>query len=123
MRVNQSAKTVVAAALLMAAQDGFCTTGNVWNGLSYAEKNYCVAGVIDTWGEVELLRLSEKPTPPANVYTLLTSCSKRGMTYPQFEAIVQKWADANPEKWHLSMTALVLQAMADTCHLKRVDSD
>ncbi len=95
-------------------------SGNDWNSWNASLKDAYISGVIDTWGAAEVYRLSDKPPGPANNFTFLTNCAKSGMTYPQFDAIVQKWMDENPGEWHKSMTFLILKAMANACHLQKV---
>lgn len=38
-------------------------------------------------------------------------CEPTGTTYDQLYAVVSKWINNNPEKWHLRANELVMQAL------------
>lgn len=46
-------------------------------------------------------------------------CASAGTTYDQLYAVVSKWVNNNPEKWHMRANQLVVQALAQAFPCER----
>lgn len=49
-------------------------------------------------------------------------CAPSGTTYDQLYAVVSKWVNNNPEKWHLRANQLVVQALGQAFPCERKKS-
>ncbi len=92
----------------------YALSGNEWRGLSEVEKTFYVMGVVDDWDLSSFVRDDETPTMRIQIIQHLTKCMKQ-MTYEQIAAIVNKWMNANPEKWSWRMSYSVYQALFGAC--------
>ena len=96
---------------LLFAVDAKALTGNQWKELSQVTQGYYVMGVIDGWRYVGAAALAIKER---NTSTELIKCVMK-IPYSQTIAIVQKYAQDNPAKWHYSMEELIWLAAVEAC--------
>jgi hypothetical protein len=91
-------------------------SGNEWKQLYRGEQNTYVWGVVDAWQNLQqaALLLEQQPSVVTS-FTKLVKCINEGMTYGQVVAIVQKYMENNPSKWHESMSWLVWIALSEAC--------
>jgi Rap1a immunity proteins len=48
-------------------------------------------------------------------YRDVTRCLRKGITYGQITAIVQKYMENNPSQWHYDMASLTWNAVNEAC--------
>jgi hypothetical protein len=102
-------------ACLLWAVEAEAITGNQWRELTRAEQAYYIIGVLDGWDDLGDTTLQAKErTPVVTGFTKLVKCAV-GMAYAQIHAIIQKYMENNPAKWHSSMALLVWFALNEGC--------
>jgi Rap1a immunity proteins len=102
---------------LLFAVDAEAISGNDWKQIDPEEQRFYVVGVVDAWQHLEQVA-SRSVIPPSGaitVFTKIVKCVEKGMTYAQMVAIVQKYMENNPPKWHYGMTSLVWSALNEAC--------
>jgi len=110
------------AIVVFASSTADAFTGTKWRALPEAARAAYVAGVVDTWENVNLLTQAEKkkdprykPTDVEVLFSPTTTCAHDEITYVQAIAIVDKYMSQNPEEWHQPMAILVWSAFAKSC--------
>ncbi len=76
-----------------------------------AQRAY-VRGVVEAWiTDVEV----SKRIGTTSAYAPLSDCLINKMEVGQVFAIVRKWMQDNPGKWHFDMPSLIHGALQETC--------
>ena len=92
-------------------------TGNRFRELTRIEKMYYVMGRHDAMCAASMFGA------PDSFVIEVVSCMK-DMDSLQLAAIVEKYLDDHPEKWHLGMNTLIFPAFRDVCEDKpKTDSE
>ena len=107
--------------LLFAVDGNGAMSGNDWKQLRLGEQQAYVWGVVDTWTNfTQAIEPSGKPSSSEvlKMFTDLTRCVRKGLTYGQMVAIVQKYMENNPSQWHFAMASLVWTAIDEACGFK-----
>jgi len=109
---------LIAVCLLYAAK-AMAITGNEWKRLSQTQQQAYVMGVFDAWDMLgttaALAKQQQQPSSVVTSYAELVKCVRKGMTYSQINAIVQKYMEDNPSGWHYGMADRVFVALAEAC--------
>src|SRR5262245_57363365 len=103
---------------LLCAAEARAISGNEWKQLPDTTREGYVYGVIDTWGNLtQMIEPTGKPSTSGAVrlFTDLSRCVRKEMTYGQVAAIVQKYIEKNPSQWDSEMSSLVWTALNEAC--------
>lgn len=110
---------LVVCVLCLFSHDAFCMSGNDWNGLSKADRDMYVFGVVDGWALVAMgarQRTPKDDSPSvAPIETVLDCLNSRQMPNAQAWAIVDKYMKDNPHRWNYTMAGLIWTALNDAC--------
>lgn len=104
--------------MLVAPRDALALSGNEWKQGSPSSRSAYISGVADTWQILAVIEKMNKETsqhPSAALFTDLTICMGKGMTYGQVSAIVEKYMEDNPSEWHHAMAWLAWRAVNRAC--------
>jgi len=110
-------KAFLVTLCLLFAAEATAISGNEWKQLSQTARVYYVMGVLDGWDNLGNLISRTNPNQQLSVVTnhaKLVNCVA-GMTHSQIAAIVQKYMENNPARWHSAMTLLVWLALYEVC--------
>jgi len=117
-----SKQTALAALIILwlplLTVDAAAINGNEWKQLPRSSRDAYIWGVTDTWknlADAVTLRKEGSPSPSVALFTNLVRCLQQGMTYGQISAIVEKYMEDNPSKWHHDMASLAWTAVFNAC--------
>src|SRR5262245_50870593 len=117
---RKAAAFLMTVCLLFAAEAG-AISGNEWKQLPDMTREGYVYGVVDAWANfTQMIEPSGKPSTSGAVrlFTDLSRCVRKGMTYGETIAIVHKYMENNPSQWHSDMSSLVWTALNEVCGFK-----
>jgi hypothetical protein len=91
-------------------------SGNDWMQLKQVQQEIYVSGVADFWGDLAVIaKRRDSKDPLSSTAIRITDCMSGKFTYLQIAAIVKKYMNNNPEKWHDSMSSLTGLALLEVC--------
>jgi len=91
-------------------------SGNDWMQLTQVQQEIYVSGVADLWRDIAAIAKSKDSKDLISLSAIrITDCMSRKFTYMQIAAVVKKYMENNPEKWHYSMANLTWMALLEVC--------
>jgi len=102
---------------LLWAVEAKAITGDEWRQASEAEQLAYLAGVTDVWQFFrEITSRAKDPSTLAERQMERAKCvAEMEMKLTQFRAVVKKFVDDNPARWHYSMSTLTWLAAVEVC--------
>lgn len=86
-------------------------TGNQWLGMDNNKQVLYVMGVVDGMNIAHAV--NNKSKNEKEIYFF--KCNVVGMTGGQIRAIIKKYMDENPDKWHWPMPVMISSAIDESC--------